>query len=144
MYWLALVCTFTDTEAATEVTVDGFRQSFNFYNETCTEIQCLVLTPHPSYKFLFGLWRVHDPTCASLHGWSRVKIKFFTITYASPCGVLLLDPCLYVGIYKTILFNWELMGGASLVPSPPQKKGGLGTLVYRTCSAGMHCDCVVT
>ncbi len=32
IYWFALVCTFSDTEAATEVTVDGLRQSFNFYN----------------------------------------------------------------------------------------------------------------
>ncbi len=32
IYWFALVYTFSDTEAETEVTVDGLRQSFNFYN----------------------------------------------------------------------------------------------------------------
>ncbi len=31
IYLFALVCTFSDTEAATEVTVDGLRQSFNFH-----------------------------------------------------------------------------------------------------------------
>ncbi len=32
IYWFALVYTFSDTKAATEVTVDGFRQPFNFHN----------------------------------------------------------------------------------------------------------------
>ncbi len=45
IYWFALVCTFSDTEAATEVTVDGLRQILQFRRKETNPARCLPGQP---------------------------------------------------------------------------------------------------